>query len=546
MATEWTYSVCSRAPKFLALKNKIDQSKVVLNLHMCIAPCARVFPQIFLALVLLITTSSMAQNVVWSDPVKVSRDVHAYGYLGSDSNGFLVVEENKKEKSLKFIRYTLKDLKVESGVVQSFTGGSNGRFEAVVIMQNIVMMFTSSYSKESEQHQIFCTMLDMQGNKIAEPALVHYVLAENEESAPDFGITFSPDSTKMLLYFDPPFARKSTESISFKCYDSTLDLLWEKDILLPYAQEIIQVHSFLMDNTGNVYMMSGSSPAKDSRQWQKPQGSRYVVFFYNPKEKKLKEYDISLKDKQVLSVRFTLNAEQDVIICGYYSNDFKFSAAGTFLFAISSFGGPVKSATFMPFSQEFVAKLVKKSRVDEGSIPDFFLDNIFLHKDGSITLIGEQFYTSEFVITDPTTGRQTIEYRLNYDDLIATRIDPNGRHTWNTKIPKRQYTASDTGNFSYQCFEDEDKILIFFNDHLENEQKLSSMPEGEASLWQGGRNSVTTRVELAADGKFKRESVVQNKDKDVLLSPAFGNSDLKAPFILGFSENKSYRFCSFK
>jgi hypothetical protein len=504
--------------------------------------CQALPTQTFLFSFLLLVSSFHAQNVSWSPAQKFSRDTRTFGYVASDSSGFLVMEENVKESAVTFHHYTYPDPKIKEVVDYKYGNDMGRSFEHVVASRDQVMLFTSEYVRENEQFQIYCTLFDKRGNKISDAALVHITLAESKSDVPEFGVVLSPDSSKMLLYFDPPFARKSTETLSFKCYDMSLDLLWEKEILLPYSNDIVQVHSFLIDNNANIYMMSGENPEKDSRKWQRPMGGRYVVFFYNARDKKLKEYDLSLKDKQVVSVRFALNAVQDVVVCGYYSNDFRFSASGTFLFSITAGGGSVKAATFMPFSQDFVAKLVKASRSDEGAIPDFYLDKMFIREDNSILLIGEQYYTSEFIITDPTTGRQTIEYRFNFDDLIATRIDQNGRHLWNVKIPKRQYTTSDTEHFSYACFDDGRKTRLYFNDHPDNEQKLSAMPEGDASLWSGGRQSVTVCVELSPEGKLSRKTIIQNKERDGALSPLVGNVDCYQPEILGYKEGRDYRF----
>jgi hypothetical protein len=486
--------------------------------------------------------STRAQQIKWSPLQKFSRDTRTFGYIASGEGAFLVMEENIKESTITFHEYDLDDLNIKVSNTFDFGSDSGRRFEYITSMKSQIMVFTSGFSEENEHYQIFCTTFDMHGKKLADTTLVHFVLSESKTEAPEFGVELSPDSTKMLLYFDPPLARRSSESISFKCYDQSLDLIWEKDMLLPYTSDVVQVHSFLLDNNANVYMMSGENPEKDNRRWQRPMGGRYVVFFYNAKDKKLKEYDVSLKDKQVISVGFALVDNQDVVICGYYSNDFKFSAAGTFLFTINASGGAVKTATFMPFSQEFVGKLIQKSREGEASLPDFYLDKIFIREDNSILVIGEQYYISEYIITDPTTGRQTIEYRFNFDDIVVTRIDPGGRHLWNAKIPKRQYTTSDTEHFSYQCFDDGKRTRFYFNDHADNEQKLSAMNEGEASLWSGGRQSVTTMIELTEEGKFTRKAIIKNKERDGALSPMVGNVDCNTPEVLGYKEGKEYRF----
>jgi hypothetical protein len=489
-----------------------------------------------------------AQEYLCSEVMKSTRLMRNMNIIGSDDLGFYVTDENDKEQFVRISYYDFAGLKpIWSENISVPENDYEQQFEQIIQLNDKFLFFTSRFSKDSEQFQIFCTFLDKKGKPMNEPALVHYVLSEGRSSAPVFGATLSPDKTKMLLYFDPPFERKSSEAVSFKCYTTELEMLWEKDILLPYTQEVVQVHSFLLDNDVNIYMMSGRNPSKSGHQWQKPQGGRYVVFFYNATNNKLKEYDVSLKDKQVLSVIFQFNKEQDVVITGYYSNDFRFSASGTFLFTIGAGGTAVKAASFMPFAKDFVAKLVRTNRSDsEAALPDFYLDHMILEADGSMILIGEQYYATENTITDPTTGRQTIEFRYNFDDIIVTRIEPSGRHMWNLKIPKRQYTTSDTKVCSYQCFDNGKSLMFYFNDHPENQQRLSAMMEGDAALWSGSKSSVTTRVILDKTGTFKREVLFSNKEKDALLNTFYGLKSLNGPQLLGYEDGKSYKFCYVK
>ena len=506
--------------------------------------------KVFFLHILLIFSALItnAQSLSWTEPIKMARDIAQVSVAGTDASGFYVVEEVKKDQSIKMSRYGLSDVKPQwTQTIDVPSGALEQQFESLLHLKDRFFFFTSAFSKESEQFQIFCTMLDQSGKKMADPVLVHYALSENRETAPTFGYSVSPDSAKVLLYFDPPFERKNTEALSFKLYDNSLDLLMEKELLLPYTQEIVQVHSFVIDNSGNIYMMSGRNPVKSSTLYQRPQGGRYVVFFYNYVENKLKEYDVSLKDKQVVSVVFGLNKNQDVVISGYYSNDFKFGAGGTFLFIISAAGGPVKAASFMPFSVDFMSKFMKVGEGEKNtSLSDFFLDHMIMQDDGSMILIGEKYYATEQLVTDPASGRQTMEFRYNFDDIIATKLESNGRQSWNVKIPKRQVVGSDMLACSYQYFITKDGLDIFFNDNGDNTSKLMALSEGEATAWTGNRNSITTVVHLNKAGTFKRETQLNNKETGALLKTDLTSPVPFGPRVLGYEDGKTYKFCVVK
>ncbi len=538
MVTEWIFFASLQVHKSLINLRRIFRSKFFFT------------ASLFLASILLLFSKSMifAQDIECSDLIKFNREMKNMAVIASDAEGFYVADENKKEQFVRLSKFGFDGLKQTWTTNISIASTPHDQqYEKLQFFGDKFMLFTSRFNQVSEQYQIFCSFFDLNGKKLTDPALVHYTLIEGRSSAPAFELIISPDSSKMLLYFDPPGERKMTEALSFKCYDIELDMLWEKEIKLPYSADMVQVHSFLLDNKANVYMMSGRNPSKSGSLWQKAQGGRYVVFFFSASENKLKEYDVSLKDKQVMSVKFDLNKEQEVIIAGYYSNDFRFSAAGTFLFAIDSFGAAVKSASFMPFPKEFLLKLLKKTKSDsEAALPDFYLDHLIIHDDGNILLIGEQYYATENIALDPATGRQLIEYRFNFDDIIVTSLDRNGRHTWNAKIPKRQFTVSDTKVCSYQCFKTATGLSFYFNDHSENQQKLSALEDEEPTLWSGSKSGVTTRATVAMDGSQKRETLFSNKEKDALLNTYYGLKDTGGPHLLGYEDGKSYKYCLVK
>ncbi len=489
-----------------------------------------------------------AQTVTWTEPLKVSRDLADVRVVGSDESGFFVVEEVKKDRSIKLVRYSTVDMKPQwTQSIPVASGTNEHQFESVLQLDDRFFFFTSGFSKESEQFQIYCTMLDAKGTKMGDAALVHYTLSESRELSPRFGYSVSPDKSKILLYFDPPFERKTTDALSFKLYDLSLDLLMEKELLLPYTPEIVQVHNFIVDDNGNIYLMSGRNPEKSGTNFQRSQGGRYVIYFYSYLENKLKEYDVSLKEKQVVSVVFDFNKTQDVVIAGYYSNDSKFAVTGTFLFVVTTNGGAVKAASFMPFTKEFLSKFKRETEPgQEIALTDFYLDHLIMQADGTMILLGEQYYSNEKIAIDPVTGRQTVEFRYNYDDLIATKLESNGRQSWNVKIPKRQYVTSNQQVCSYTYFQDTSGIHLFFNDNGENLQKLVALPEAEATGWAGSNNSITTAVKLANNGSFTRETLLNNKEMGVQLQPSLSSRAANGPKVLGYEDARTYKFCVVK
>lgn len=520
MAMEWTFSA------LLPVRRHISSSAIprLIGLMLCT--------------LLAGTRVLQAQEIIWSQPAKNERSLERVRVVASSQTIMHVIEE--REGQLRWLRYTTDSLRIKSsadiaGPSEDFT------VEHFFIHTDTLTLIYSGWNKESDQTEIFIRRFIADGEPVGESKLVHARFENSKPKKSGIECVLSPDSLSMLLFFDSDVERKQTEGISFKCYNHSLQLLWEKELRLPATPDLLQVHHFLLDNKAGVYMMSGRNPIKTFADWQRPQGGQYVVYYYEPYGKRLKQYDIGLKDKQVISVEFALNSKQEVVIAGYYSNNFKFKAAGTLYFTIQAFGGSMKKAAYTPFTEEFIEEITVGGKE---TLEDFYLDYLYLHPDGRAILVGEQYYVSRYVSTDPTTGRQMVEYRYNFDDIMVNCLDTGATHAWNLRIPKRQFTnAPSDRNFSYAFDPAPAGLSITFNDDNASTDRLNSKEDFQASLWTGSKNSVTTFCYVGMDGIQHRSTLVDNNAERLLFNPLIVSSAPIGQAIFGFDDNRTYKFC---
>ncbi len=486
-----------------------------------------------------------AQSFQFSPPVKSKISLEQVQILGTDSKGFYSTENNVKEQRLQLTRYATAGMQPEwSKSIAYGAGDSDMRLEQIVFASGKFYLFSGTFHQESEQMRIYCTIIDHTGNILNEQILVHYVLSEGRSGASTFGVEISPDEKHILIYFNPPLGRKLTETLSFRCYDTDLDIIWEKEILLPYGSNIVQVHQFVLDNETNLYLLSGKEKASGFDKINKPESGRYVLFFYNPKEHKLKEYDVTLKDKQIASCIMRFDHLQNIIIGGYYSLDYKMNISGTYYYNITSKGGPVIAASFMPFKEDLTSRY--KEEDAKNIMPDYHLIDILPVEGGNTILIGERRYITEEVQYNQMTNVNTTETRFNFGDILITKAEANGRHIWNTVIPKYQYSTSGITHQSFDYFKQAGSVELFYNDNKENIEKLKLDPKAQPSSWSGNQNSITTRVVLNASGTTTFEPFLSNKDNGSLLNNGIINHTNREQVVLGYSNNDQYRLCRIK
>jgi len=172
------------------------------------------------------------------------------------------------------------------------------------------------------------------------------------------------------------------------------------------------------------------------------------------------------------------------------------------------------------------------------------LDHLHVGDSGRVVLVGEQYYVSRFVSTDPTTGRQMVEYRYNFDDVMMHCLDTAAEHLWSVRIPKRQFTNSPTDvHFSYAFAASNEGFALSFNDDEASTERLANGDDTQASLWTGSKNSVTTLCRVTNTGQLSRTTLTDNTTERLLFNPLMTNSGPVGHSVFGFSDNRSYKFC---
>ena len=288
-------------------------------------------------------------------------------------------------------------------------------------------------------------------------------------------------------------------------------------------------------------MMSGRNPEKNNQRLLRPQGGRYVVFHYNQTDNKLKEYDISFKDKQVIAAIGKVNRNNEMIVAGYYSNDYSFSAAGTFLFRIKEKGQALEAAAYMAFNKDFLATMMRSREVERTpELSDLFLDHIFISDQNEIYLIGEKYSVAERVNTDLNTGRPIVELIHHYDDIVISKLELSGKIKWSRRIAKEQHTVNEMDRCGYNYYYD-GTLNIYFNDHPDNDKILRENPNVLINSWSGSRSGVVSHVQLNALGEMDRKILLSSKAAGGMLMPALSSQEFRRPIILGLMQNREYR-----
>lgn len=150
----------------------------------------------------------------------------------------------------------------------------------------------------------------------------------------------------------------------------------------------------------------------------------------------------------------------------------------------------------------------KKDDDDVAEFLDLELRDVFIEKDGSMLLIGEQYFIKEH--TRYNNGRTTTYYTYHYNDMLVTKIKPDGKLAWMKKLPKRQVGARGQGGMSYSYIPGKDYHYILFLDNEKNrELPLSEFPARHAD---GAGGFLTAYRIDNTTGEVKKDYVLDTRN----------------------------------
>lgn len=286
---------------------------------------------------------------------------------------------------------------------------------------------------------------------------------------------------------------------------------------MPHTEKEMNNLAYAVNKEGTVYMLSRINASK----------SFEVITVSGADGLKNKQLPVK---KGLAFDKFELreSSNGNIIAAGYYANgtEAKVDWTGTmslsqningiYVFEIAKDGSIVRDNDY-PFSIELIKKYLshrQKGKADAkedagtAGINDLMLRNFVLNDDGSIVIIGEINYTKqEFWFT-------SLEMVTHFGDIVATKINADGKLAWSEKMPKNQAVLQtniqDMGGLGISYVQGKGAHYILFVDNRKNATLKMDQP---AEPHKGGFGGYLTAYKIDdATGKIEKHSILDLTD----------------------------------
>ena len=433
---------------------------------------------------LLVVGQIQAQTFESTNWIKVKRDVDRQSVFGVDDDAIQICQTLDSRG-----RWRLLDVPMDTlaSVVESEIELSGGvRLEELMSIRDSSFLFFSYYDRD-ERNFGMLRLSRREGDSTFRIDTIYSKAWSRADLRPEIHVALTPDSLHFLLAqtLQPP--RKKDDPVVLSYHDINGTLLWQKELVLPYSSDASEIQSVHVSNAGFSYILTGVDLEKGKNASAKFKDSHSVLFCYNNLANKLKEYDVSFKDKHVLSTALLMDSAGVVSVFGYYSEMQEQFVRGTFLFVISADGGPFIRATYMPMDSAFMGLVIGDDDRQAESISNLFLDHYFLLPQHEILLVGERFHQVEYASIDPITNTVRMTHYNHYDDIVIHVIDSIGKIVRQHWVPKHQTTTGVNMRWcSYTMEYCEGNLRFYYNDSKSNEG-ISMRKGKDLDEWTGQR-----------------------------------------------------------
>lgn len=508
-------------------------------------------------------------SFAWGEEYELPKRHDDLGFIGNAADGYIQVG-HREGKSLSFQKF---DASLHlTGETETDLDNLPRRYKSNLLSQigNKYYWFFSSFDRGEDEETLFAQEIDLKAGAVKgsakEVASSSRLVAGQGGSTSYYSIWssrrpisqynsdqkwnffYSFDKSKVLIQCrKKPEHRNdkiSKDVIGFQVFDDNMNKLWNREIRMPYTEEMMDNEDYSVDSHGNVYMLAKVYSEHRSEDRRYP-NYRFEILKWSKDQPEVQKIPFRFTDKFVSSAYITEDPQGNVIVGGYYSKRRNSSSTdGIFLLKLDQTTNEMNNVMkgVYPFPLEVMQqyesarakrRLERKEDKGKGEDENLMLSNIIIKADGSIEIFGEEAFitvqrnrTGGFGVNG-TGGMTQTTYIYHFNDIMAMAIGSDGEMKWVKKIPKTQQGTGGIGGMSFKPYVYNNDTYFFFMDNMSN---LNIATNQTPALHMDGLGGILMAVKVDDTGNMSKAKVFDVREERLNLTVAnfkqVGNNQL--------------------
>lgn len=492
-------------------------------------------PKITVSLLAMVLSANLcySQEIEWSDLQKMEgRATDIYPISGND---FYTISYSGLLGGKKEMQYH-DDFVVESNEkFEVKVDKSQAAYQYPKIIDKKLFVFLSDH--RDGVNTLYYQEYGTNCLPIEEPKeLVSYTFPTSWKKGGNFSILQSDNKEYFSVGYEVPHSDTENERYGYKVFNKSFELISEGEYESPYQSKESSFTFSKLSNYGDLYFgMKVYNLNEKGKIDDFVHLKEYDVFLVRGNE--VLQSTINLGDRFVSDLSFTADKNHLLTCTGLYGS--KLSAiGGAFYFQLDFDKGEQLNEGFFEFSKEFITqdwrdrakeKAEKKEAKGKGAPQLYSYDfrDVRTLDDGGLVALIEQYYVVVHTTRDPKTGATTTTYHYYYNDVIAYRVNADGKFDWVNKIDKSQHSVNDGGYCSsIGGYQKDNTYTLFFNDNIKNYDETGDFvgnPKNKGLAYSSTlsmKKNAVAKVELdLSSGEISRKSFTTRKEAESIAVP---------------------------
>ncbi|XOV69259.1 MAG: hypothetical protein ACFHU9_08745 [Fluviicola sp.] len=508
---------------------------------------------LLLATLLIFTVNAKAQGKIeWGDLEKsagrllnvIPDQGDSFYALRRSGNGLFGKLEGSYHKNLELINEGKLELKAPNGSIASF--------EAATMVGEKFVVFLSD--RQEGQNLFFMQEYGTNMEPSSEPEeLASYTLeSKRRKFQGTFNIYQSENRDYFAVVWTIPGRREEQATYGFKIYDANLELLNEGEYEVPFQEQFSTINGFYLSDFGDLFVTITEYEESDEKKLFRSFTDYVSVHIYHLKGGDIEEMEIDLDGKRVEAISFNSDNDRIFVITGIYGEKEASGVKGLFYLKADFKKQTILDEGFEEFGDDFITsdwsdrakkkqkRKEEKGKASEPTLYSYTMREVHPLEDGSIVGTMEQYYVRVVQNYNAQTGTWTTTTYYYYNDIVAYKVGSDGGFEWLAKIDKYQVSTNDGGYFSsYARYVDGEKLVLFFNDNVDNYDEVSGEFEMDGSVKSSRvskrKNTVAICEVDLQTGEQKREMYFDRDELGAIVVPKLFNVDYRTNEMLFYA-----------
>ena len=336
----------------------------------------------------------------------------------------------------------------------------------------------SQWDKPKQTEQLFAREIDPKDGTLNTNVITMLTYQGHLSVYGKFNFYFSSDTTKLLVQTRvKPEEKKdaiSHDIIGFYVFGKDLELISDKLVKMPYTEKKMNNIDYSIDSKGNSYALTtvyDDNSTKVKKKGSEEANYHIEILKVNLGSDEVNIIPLTVKDKFIRTIWLYESPQKYMVCAGFYNNGDNYGDAnGIFYFKLDK-NDNIADVTSHEFSSEILNQYVsertkkknaKKDEEDQSEFSNLVLRNVNVQTDGSIVIVGEQYYYISY------TTKNGTYYKYYYNDILIAKIDKSGALSWMKKLPKRQFGSKGQGGMGFKYFGGEKCHYLVYLDNVKN------------------------------------------------------------------------------